>query len=251
MENNSKCLPYLHLAVLASIAMLVACASPIGSPKNDNVGIGIHSLNYSAREVAYIAVEKPGEPNGGGGGDALNPYSGGGTICCFSIPEKWHPDLKVVIKYNFYPESEYRKQVVNVPPYGGGKPGDIWLIVHADESVEAVVSDFSPTREEWPGKVKGYPVPSREYRLKIWEREVESARHNVTLFAKFIKEFSPRSIAENWNHDKDRDKGRSDKKLQRFTGPDDPKYAEYLKKSYEEGLRFFSIRLESLLRNKP
>lgn len=167
------------LLIVAMTAMTTACASA-EKAKDDTVGVGIKSLNYSGKEVAYIAVEKPDEQNGGGGGDALNPYSGGGsTICCFSIPKKWTPDLKVVIEYQFYPETGYRKQLVSVAPYAAGKPGDIWLIVHPDEGVEAVVSDFGPTRDEWPGKIRGYPVPSREYQLKKWEEKL--ARDKAVL----------------------------------------------------------------------
>lgn len=177
-------------AGLAGIAVfLAACTSP-AQKKNDQVGVSIRSLNYSARELAEIGVERPGEPNsgGGGGGDALNPYSSGGLICCFSIPPEWHPGLKVVVKYQFYPEKEYRKALVSVPPYADGKPSQIWLIVHEDETAEAVVSLYGPSRPEWPGKVKGYPVPSREYRVKLWEEKLRRERAEVAIFEKALKE---------------------------------------------------------------
>lgn len=179
---------YRTILTLVTLTMMAAFASSVEAAKEDTVGVAVESLNYSGKEVAYIAVEKPGDPNSGGGGDALNPYSSGGTICCFSIPKTWHPELKVVIKYQFYPETEYRRQLVSVGPYAGGKPGDIWLIVHADESVEAVVSDFGPTREEWPGKVKGYPVPSREYLLKRWSEKLRMEKAELKIFETMLND---------------------------------------------------------------
>jgi hypothetical protein len=172
-----------EIAALATL--LTACATP-SEKKEEQSGGAVHALNYSAREVAYIAVEHPGHPEGGGGGDALNPYGGGGDICCFSVPAKWSPDIRVVIVYQFYPEKTYRRVEVGVPPYPNGKAGDIWLIVHPDESAEAVVSDFGPSRPEWPGKIKGYPVPSREYRLKRWEEKLQREKTDLAAMKKAL-----------------------------------------------------------------
>ena len=123
----------------------------------------IQALNYSSREVDYIAVENPGNTNSGGGGDSIRPYGQGGSICCFSVPEKWHADLKVVVVYQLSPDPTFHRETVSVPPYPDGKGGDIWLIVYEDGSVGAVVSLYGPSRPEWPGKIKGYPVPTKEY----------------------------------------------------------------------------------------
>ncbi|MGK5056925.1 DUF3304 domain-containing protein [Janthinobacterium sp. LB2P49] len=90
----------------------------------------IQALNYSSREVDYIAVENPGNTNSGGGGDSIRPYGQGGSICCFSVPEKWHADLKVVVVYQLSPDPTFHRETVSVPPYPDGKGGDIWLIVY-------------------------------------------------------------------------------------------------------------------------
>ena len=100
----------------------------------------IQALNYSSREVDYIAVENPGNTNSGGGGDSIRPYGQGGSICCFSVPEKWHADLKVVVVYQLSPDPTFHRETVSIPPYPDGKGGDIWLIVYEDGSVGAVVS---------------------------------------------------------------------------------------------------------------
>ena len=236
---------------MVAMMFITACAPPAEASKDDRVGAGVKAINYSGKEIEFIAVERPGEPDSGGGGESLNPYSSGGTVCCFGIPKKWHPELKVMVKYRFYPESEVRKHLVSVPPYAAGETGDIWLLVYEDESVEAVVSDYLPTRPEWPGKIKGYPVASREYQLKIWTRKVADTENSVNMYKQNIKEFSKKTILEQWEYDLEYDKGRSEKKLHSFSGPDDPKYVQHLKDNNEQGLKFYSTRLDWLLKNKP
>ncbi|WFR78663.1 DUF3304 domain-containing protein [Janthinobacterium rivuli] len=139
----------------------------------------IQVLNYSSREVDYIAVENPGNTNSGGGGDSIRPYGQGGSICCFSVPEKWHADLKVVVVYQLSPDPTFHRETVSVPSYPDGKGGDIWLIVYEDGSVGAVVSHYGPSRPEWPGKIKGYPVPTKEYRDE--RRRQKLKREKATL----------------------------------------------------------------------
>ena len=174
------------LGAISLLTVLAGC-SVIGPKKEERAGASVRALNYTAREIYMIGVEEPGNPKNDGGGDALNPYSGGGSICCFGIPSQWHPDLKVIVEYQFYPEKEVRRALVNVPPYPDGKPGDIWLIVHEDESPEAVVSKYGPSRPEWPGKIKGYPVPSREYRLKLWGEKLQREKSSKAGFERALQ----------------------------------------------------------------
>lgn len=173
--------------LIAVFTLLPGCATQNLSTQK-SAGVSVKALNYSAREVSYIAVEESNNSKSGGGGDALNPFGAGGTICCFSIPSKWRADLQVLVEYQMYPEENYRRVLVNVPPYANNEAGDIWLIVHADESVEAVVSNYGPSRAEWPGKIKGYPVPTREYRLILWERDLKRAKEGMKLFEEGLLE---------------------------------------------------------------
>ncbi len=246
MKIHSRRTRLRQLGLAGLIAILAACAAPVAK-KAERTGVSIHALNYSAREVATIGVEAPDKPGGGGGGDALNPYSAGGTICCFSVPSTWNPEFKVVVRYQLYPEKEYRKALVGVPPYPDGKAGNIWLIVHEDESAEAVVSVYGPSRPEWPGKIKGYPVPSREYRLTIWEREVKRTQADLEDSKKSLAEFSSETAKEYWEFQTER----REKELQRFSGYSDPAYTEYLKDRDKKSIDFYSKRLDFLLRNKP
>ncbi|NVI85661.1 DUF3304 domain-containing protein [Janthinobacterium sp. BJB401] len=153
--------------------LLAACLPGVA------MAASIQALNYSSREVDYIAVENPGNTNSGGGGDSIRPYGQGGSICCFSVPEKWHADLKVVVVYQLSLDPTFHRETVSVPPYPDGKGDDIWLIVYEDGSVGAVVSHYGPSRPEWPGKIKGYPVPTKEYRDE--RRRQKLKREKATL----------------------------------------------------------------------
>ncbi len=161
--------------------LLVACLPGVA------MAASIQALNYSSREVDYIAVEIPGNTNSGGGGDSIRPYGQGGSICCFSVPEKWHADLKVVVVYQLSPDPTFHRETVSVPPYPDGKGGDIWLIVYEDGSVGAVVSLYGPSRPEWPGKIKGYPVPTKEYRDERRKDKLKRERNTLDFLEKRLQ----------------------------------------------------------------
>ncbi|WP_043481186.1 DUF3304 domain-containing protein [Janthinobacterium sp. HH01] len=144
--------------------LLAGCGHAQPAPPK-NLGVAVRSINYSGKEVVLMVID-PKDKKNGGGGDALNPYSTGGTICCYSIPAEWHPGLQAIVKYNLYPDPTWHEQLVDIPPYPEGIAGEIWLAMHEDGRAEAVVSHFDPTRPEWPGRVKGRPVQSVEYALK-------------------------------------------------------------------------------------
>lgn len=155
----------LLIGCAGMVGLLASCATAEPS-KPKYLGASVQSINYSGKEVE-LRVADPLNKSNRGGGDALNPYSMGGTICCFSIPAVWHPGYQVVVKYTFYPDETVHEQLVDVPPYPEGIAGAIWLAMHEDGRAEAVVSNFGPTRPEWPGRVKGLPVQSAEYALKV------------------------------------------------------------------------------------
>ena len=166
-------------------ALLAGCAhAQPAQPKN--LGVAVRSINYSGKEVVLTVID-PKDRKNGGGGDALNPYSTGGTICCYSIPAEWRPGLQVIVKYNFYPDTVWHEQLVDIPPYPEGIAGEIWLAMHEDGRAEAVVSHFDPTRPEWPGRVKGRPLASKEYALKLRADRLEYQRGILETMERGLK----------------------------------------------------------------
>jgi hypothetical protein len=154
------------VGLAACMATLLASCTSAQLEKPKSLGASVRSINYSGKEV-QLTVADPLDKSNRSGGDALNPYGSGGTICCFRIPADWVPGYKVIVKYSIYPDQTWHEQLVDVPPYAGGIAGDIWLAMHEDGRAEAVVSTFGPTRPEWPGRVKGRPVASKEYMAKV------------------------------------------------------------------------------------
>ncbi|CAN5758341.1 hypothetical protein BH11PSE12_BH11PSE12_22230 [soil metagenome] len=176
-----------RLLLIPFLGLMLTACSGIGGHKVEEIGGVVNALNYSGREVEYIAVEATDDPSNSGGGDALNPYEGGGDICCFSKPAKWTPELAVTIKYRMAGDKVTRRALTHVTPYTEEVAGQIWLIFHPDESVEAVVSRYDPDRDEWPGKIKGYPVASREYSLKRLAIELRRENDNLAVFEKNLR----------------------------------------------------------------
>lgn len=177
--------------VVCAATLLASCASA-QSQKPKSLGAAVRSINYSGKEVELTVID-PLDKSNGSGGDALNPYSMGGTICCFSIPAEWHHGYQVIVKYSFYPDETWHEQLVDVPPYPQGIAGDIWLAMHEDGRAEAVVSNFGPTRDEWPGRIKGRPVPSAEYANKVRNDWLATRRGMVETMERGLKDGSERS----------------------------------------------------------
>ncbi|MYM27043.1 DUF3304 domain-containing protein [Duganella sp. CY15W] len=187
----------VSLAVLFAgvMALLASCAfAQPGKPTAFDVGV--RSINYSGKEVALIVVD-PKDKSNSGGGNVLNPYSmGGGTICCFSIPSTWKSGYQVLVKYSFYPEKTWNEQLVDVPPYAEGVAGDIWLAMHEDGRAEAVVSNFGPTRPEWPGRVKGRPVATEKYELKVRNEQLNTQKGMLAAMEKALENDSHKLTPE-------------------------------------------------------
>lgn len=177
--------------VVCVSTLLASCASA-HPEKPKSLGAAVRSINYSGKEVELTVID-PLDKTNRGGGDALNPYGMGGTICCFRIPAEWHSGYKVIVKYSFYPDRTWHEQLVEVPPYPEGIAGDIWLAMHEDGRAEAVVSNFGPTRSEWPGRVKGRPVSSAEYANKARNDWLATRRGMVETMERGLKDGSERS----------------------------------------------------------
>lgn len=168
------------------MVLLPSCSS--AKPENPKtLGVSVHSINYSSKEVALIVIDPLNESNSSGG-DVLNPYGMGGTICCFGVPSTWHAGYQVIVKYMFYPEKIWHEQLVNIPPYGMQNVGNIWLAMHEDGRAEAVISNNGPTSTEWSGRIKGMPVPSEQYIEKIRNERINTQKRILSKMEEGYKQ---------------------------------------------------------------
>ena len=247
----SFCLALLALA-------LTGCATT-----DDRLSLSVRALNYTDKEVEYIAIEAPDDRDNGGGGEAMNPYGGGGNGCCFSVPREWHPGLKALVRFKFTHEEgeahlppfppryspytiKVNTRVVDIPPYDPTTAADVWTIVHADESIEVVVTFVEPNHPAWPGRVKGRPVPSREYRLKLWQEEVNRVRTSLESQKK-RNHHDSESRKKSWEIFQQYDKD----DIRDFLGPNDQRFLELLLKRQMELIDYDQRKLDYLLANKP
>jgi hypothetical protein len=226
--------------------LLVACGSLRG--EDTNTGVGIGGVNYSDQPITY-ALSDPGNP-ASVGGEPVDPFAAGGLVCCFSLPKTWRPGIKVRVQIFDTDRKPVKDDIVELPPYVDGKPGQMWAVYHQDGSAEVFSSDFGPPHAKWPAKVKGWPVPTVEYRRKLWQRDLDLMKSDVLNAQELLQELrtTPETrLNESWKFDS----RYREKELARFSGPNDPAYKEYLIDRYQQYLERSQQRVGDWMKRKP
>ena len=233
------------LPIIMSL-LLTACGSLQGA--NSKTGVGISGVNYSDQPITY-ALSDPNNP-ASVGGEPVDPFGAGGLVCCFSLPDKWQPGIKVRVQIFDTHGKDMKDEIVDLPPYVDGKPGQLWAVLYQDGSVDVLSSDYGPPHAKWPGRVKGWPVPTVEYRRKLWERDLELKKLDVSDAQQLLKQLEKNPeeyLQKSWKFD---EKYRA-KDIQGFTGPDDPEYKKYLVKGFKDSLQKAEQSLSDWMRKKP
>lgn len=231
-----------------------------GCDERTEVAVSLHGVNYGGDAFSYYVTDPARQKSNEAGGELIDAYAAGGTTCCFTLPKKWRPGIKVQVRTTHWlPEKpdgslpEVKKtHLVDVPPYVDGSPGELWVLRAADGSVGVISSDFQPDHPKWPGKVRGWPVPSIEYQRERWELYRNDREGAVRLYEGLLEELEKAPHArtrEAWKHANGYAEDRLD--LKKFTGPDDPRYAEFLKEDYLQGLERSRERLKRIMEVRP
>lgn len=229
--------------------MLVACSK--------SLPVSIHGVNYTVDPFSYVVTD-PSDPKNTGGGELIESYAAGGTMCCYELPRKWQPGIKVSVRSAHWlgksADNSLRQVVtthlVEVPRYADGKPGELWVLRSADGSIDLVSSDFQPDHAKWPGKVKGWPVPSLAYQRERWSLYSKHQADFVATFEELLDKlakFPDAEAQEAWNTDAHYDR----KSLAGFSGPNDENYRKKLKQEYETGLERSRSELKRLQEDRP
>ena len=83
---------------------------------------------------------------------------GGRTVCCVMLPYKWHPDMKVTVRWNVTNwrdcKGEDLEAVVPVEKYD--EPEQLWVHFLANGKVRVVSSMYGAAKANAPGS--GHPV---------------------------------------------------------------------------------------------
>lgn len=239
----------------ALCGMGVICVAAISLYRGSHISVSLHGVNYSEQEFSYFIAD-PDAPDKSIGGEHIGPFAAGGTTCCAVLPREWKPGTKVRLRTTHWlkqlsdgslPEVK-AKHEVDVPKYA--EVGELWVIRDRDGRISVVSSNVEPGHPAWPGKLKGWPVPSLEYQRERWEIYRNIEQGYVDAFESLLRELDEdpaKRAKEAWVHDKDY----STAELKRFTGPDDPLYRKYLRERYVSGLQRSKNDLAEIMKAKP
>ena len=250
-----------YFVLFSALVMLFAgCSKAIEAPavtKNNTVSVNVHGVNYTAEPFRYLLADAT-NPSNTAGGEHIGPYGGGGITCCFTLPKRWVPNIRVKVhSTHWLSESDNRRllevekvSIVEVPPYPQGSVGELWVLRTASGAVELVTSNVEPDHPQWPGKVKGWPEPSLAYLRERWELHRKLAEDEVALYRgslDHLRSYTQAHLQNGWDFEKKYDRDL----IKRFSGPNDPAYAEYRKNTYIEGLENSEKKLQQLIKEKP
>ena len=234
------------ISAVTAILLVAACAVP--RPSDSKVGVDVSGVNYTDQPITYIVTD-PTDPSSGGA-EPVDPFGAGGAMCCFRLPKTWQAGIKVRVEILDTNRQPVKEELLELPPYVDGKPGRIWAVYYPDGSVGVLSSEYGPPHEKWPGKVKGWPVPTVEYRRKLWEQQLELRKDSLHVAQQLIKELKERpdvSLRESWDFKKQY----SWKEIERFSGPDDPAFKSFLQESYARSLSRAQQRIDEWITKKP
>ena len=222
------------------------------------IGVNLHGVNHTDETFSFY-LKDPDNPNTiSGRSGSIAPFSASGISCCAMLPHRWESGLKLHIHTTHWSEklpegtlTEIKEIVeAEIPKYVVGKPGELWILRSPGGAVEVVSSDYQPDHPDWPGTLKGWPVPTIEYRRKRWELHRKIAAAEVDMFTLALEELESEPnvrARKDWGNRKEY----RPQDLKGFSGPDDPLYIAERKASYAKVLETNKKDLQRILEAKP
>lgn len=235
---------------LFALPSLVACAK-------NTVPVSVHGVNYSGEDFSYAVIDPANDKNAAGG-ETIAPYAAGGTMCCYDLPTKWRSGIQIKVKAKHWlaekpngdiPEIAETK-LIDVPAYVDDKPGELWVLRMPDGQFGIVSSDYQPDHAKWPGKIKGWPVPSLAYQREQVDLYIRREEGAVRLYEGFLRDMrkDPVSVAkENWATAKKH----APASVAGFSGPEDKAYQVYLFKTFEVEYARAQKNVKELKEHRP
>lgn len=225
---------------------LTGCAKTSGMET-----VSVTAINYTDQELNSYLFRSLDELGKVAGGEPVRPFEGGGMMCCYKLPAKWKPGIKVQLRYDWWQGDDkprkYETKEFELPPYPDGQAGMLWALFYADGSVQVVSSNYAPGHAKWPGKIKGGPMPTLEYRRKMWQMDYDEAKS-------FEQELlGPRDESDSgwekqWESDSRYGEGAV---MKSFLGPKDPNYRKHVRRADQDGLLRIQAKLKRLEGTRP
>lgn len=242
------------IASLLQTTLLSACGRT-GSPVSSDVPVSVHAVNYSDEEFQYT-LEDPADPSNLGGGEAIGRFAAGGTMCCYSLPKKWRPGMKVKLNFELYfpnptggdARTTRNTEMVDIPQYVN--PEELWLVRSANGDMRIVLSNVQPDHPKWPGVIKGWPVPTLAYhreRADIYIRDSRSYIKALQELSRDMRNIPDETAKRMWELAEKYDK----QSIDGYAGYTDKKYQKYLVDDFDKSLAEEKINLKNLEVNRP
>jgi hypothetical protein len=239
------------------ISIFLLPPSLIWAFEKKTVEVNVHGVNYSENTFRFYILNSP-QPDSIDGGELIGPFEAGGITCCATLPTNWQPGTKVKVKTIHWlskHQENNSKEVhevhqVEIPRYANNELGDLWILREPDGKISAVSSDLQPNHAHWPGKIKGWPVPSLEYRRAKWAISKKHEEDGVTAAVELLDELqrSPAAVAQKiWETEKKYDP----KSVEGFSGPRDPRYWKVVEERISQGLAQTKQRLQAIEEARP
>jgi hypothetical protein len=252
MMKTPSCFKSALIKTLTASFLLMSAVSASGS---DDVPVSIHAVNYSDQEFEYT-VHDPKDKSNNGGGESIGRFGAGGAMCCFSLPRKWRPDMKVKIDFTVYfprrPDGSWPKTtnstLADVPQYS--QPQELWVVRDVEGKMTIVVSNFEPDHPKWPGAVKGWPVPSIAYQRDRADIYIRNRKGYIRAFEELsegMRDHPDTTAKEMWEFAEEYDR----ETLVGYSGYKDKRYQEYLLDRFNKSLAEDRITLRKLEAARP
>ena len=237
--------------------LLLACFQALCACGKNEIPVNIHGVNYEDSAFSYVMSDLQKKENRAGG-ELIEPFSAGGITCCYLLPRKWRQGLKVQVNWTYWEskagndELDETKKIVqlDIPPYAEGKPPEVWILRTGVGLLALVGSNLQPDHADWPGTIKGWPVPSVEYQRERWAIHEKMARGYVELYKGLLTSLSEspaKELKESWTTAAEN----MPATLKGFSGYNDPKYYEYLERRYRAELKASEAELTEILKGRP
>jgi hypothetical protein len=154
----------LHTCLLTFMLSLTACGAS-GKQVEKLEGTSYFPVNHTDKNIVSIIV------NGEGGVAHVDAKSESNGDCCVGLPHKWHPGIKVTIKWqedDVYIldkngkfvieggkkkviEQPWKTKTVEVPKYDGeDETGQLYIYFYSNDVVKVIRSAGYPTNPEYP-----------------------------------------------------------------------------------------------------
>lgn len=246
---------FFKSALINTLAASVLLMPVVSASAGDDVAVSIHAVNYSDQEFEY-SIHDPKDKSNSGGGESIGRFGAGGTMCCYSLPRKWRSDLKVKIDFTVYfprrPDGTLPKAIsstlADIPQYS--QPQEMWVLRDVEGKMTVVISKFEPDHPEWPGQVKGWPVPSLAYLRDRADIHINMSKSYVRVFQELSDEMrdQPEKTAERrWKFAEEYDKD----SLKGYSGYKDKKFQKSLIEHFATSLAESKKSLEKLQAARP